>query len=372
MQVLIVGGGPAGSLTAIHLAGKAEVTIVEEHPSAGFPVQCAGLVSESCFKELRKFVSNRCLLNKIKGAFVFAPNGSFLELRGRSGAVVVERKILDAELLRKAADDADVRIKTKFLNCSKNKALLSGMNGKEVLSYDIIIGADGVASTVARTLNFPRPEILPAIQVECMFEPLDERMVELYFGKDYSDCFFAYAVPIGDTARIGVIAHSPQLYFKNLVEKHPSVSSRVKGRIIELNAGAIPLKLVDFVKGNAALIGDAAGMVKPYTGGGIYYHLVAAQVLGSTFPNLNEYCREYLKKMGKEYRVGEKIASLYTVLSDEDYVNLVKVGKGVEKLAHELHMDSPSSLLKIIPNLAKLLAHPRLSAKLCRTLLSRF
>ncbi len=370
MKVLVTGGGPAGSLAAIHLAGKAEVTVIEEHQSAGFPVQCAGLISDSCFDELRRFVSDKCLLNRIKGAFVFAPDGSFVELKGKSGAVVVERKILDVELLRKAAENASIRIKTRLLSCDGEKALLRGTSGKNYLSYDVIVGADGAASTVARTLSFSRPRMLSALQVECRFEAIDEHMVELYFGRDYSDCFFAYAVPLGDTARIGVVASSePRRYLEGLIKKHPSVSKRVKGGFVELNAGAIPANLVDFVKGNAALIGDAAGMVKPYTGGGLYYLLVAAKVLGETFPDLKAYKKRYIKKMGKEYRIGERIASFYSVLKDDDYITLVKVGRSMQGIMPELHMDRPSSLLKIMPLLGKLITHPRLYTKICRALM---
>jgi len=368
MRVLIAGGGPAGSLAAIHLADKAEVTVVEEHPSAGFPVQCAGLISDSCFDELKRFASERCMLNRINGAFFFAPDGSFVELKGRSKAVVVERKILDGELLRRAAENASIKVKTKFLSCDGKKALLKGVDGEEFFDYDVIVGADGISSAVARTMNFLRPRILLALQVECRFEAIDEQMVELYFGKGYSDCFFGYSVPLEDTARVGVISSSnPGEYLKNLLKRHPSVSKRVKGSIIELNAGAIPIELVDFVKGNTALIGDAAGMVKPYTGGGLYYLLVAAKILGETFPDLKEYKKEYIEKMRKEYRTGEKIASLYSTLNDSDYINLVKIGKGIESFASELHMDSPSTLLRIIPKLKGLIVHPRLSTKIFRT-----
>jgi len=376
VKVLVIGAGPAGSLSAIHIAEKGyDVLVVEEHSAAGFPVQCAGLISSDCYKRLRKLVSDRCHVNDIKGAFFFAPDGNNLELKGRSDAVVIERKILDAELLRKASEIAEVKLKTRFVSADGSKALVRSFAGEEFIDYDFLIGADGATSTVAKQFGFDRPLILSAVQVECRFEPLDKNMVELYFGRKYSDCFFGYAVPIDDdSARVGVVSkENPILRLKNLLEKHPSVSARVKTeRTVELNAGAIPVGLVEFVKDNVALIGDSAGMVKPYTGGGIYYHLIASEILGKTFPDFKAYQKEYKREMKREYGVGMKLFKLYSVLSDEDYVDLVRIGKdeGLEELASDLHMDSPSSLLKILPKLLKIVSvNPKLSAKIGKVML---
>jgi flavin-dependent dehydrogenase len=361
----------AESGSAENLEKNIEITIVEEHASAGFPVQCGGLISEDCFIKLRRFVSDRSRLNNIKGAFFFSPDGNYVEAVGRSGAVVVERKVLDTELLMAASEYSEIRVKTKLVSFNGEKARLEGVK-TEYLSYDVLIGADGVASTVAKLAAFPHPSYFSAVQMEIAFEPLDERFVELYFGRSYSDGFFAYSIPVDcDTARIGVVSkQNPEYYLKNLITKHPSVSERVKRKITELNAGAIPVGLIDFVKGNIALIGDAAGMVKPYTGGGIYYHLIAAERLGKHFPNLEEYQKSYKKELGKEYDVGIKIAKLYSLLDDEDYNYLVKVGKEID--FSELHMDRPSGVLNLVPSILKIASKPSLIKKMARAFFRSF
>jgi predicted house-cleaning noncanonical NTP pyrophosphatase (MazG superfamily) len=76
--------------------------------------------------------------------------------------------------------------------------------------------------------------------------------------------------------------------------------------------------------------------------------------------------------MGNEYRIGEKILRLYSALSDKDYIKLVKIGKkeNINEFVKKLHMDSPASLLKIIPSLIKLFSkHPALFAKIGKTIL---
>jgi len=256
-MILVIGGGPAGSLSAINLGKNYDVVIAEEHQSPGFPVQCAGLISERCFKAYKKYCNiKKALENKIKGAFFFSPSGDFLEVKGK--AYVIDRRILDLMLFEKASNFAKTFIKTK-VKFKDNAVSL----GDKTVKPNYIIGADGAYSLTAKTFGFERPEIFVAVQIESRFEAIDENFVEVYLGKRYSKDFFAYAIPIGDTAKIGVVSRrNPMNYLNELINKHPSVKRRVKGCIIDMTFGAIPIGLIDFVKGNVALIGDSAGMVK--------------------------------------------------------------------------------------------------------------
>lgn len=362
MDILIVGGGPAGSLSAFLLGEEYDAAVFEEHQSTGFPVQCAGLISDRCFEKLGKYCRiGKTLENEIKGAFFISPRGKPIEARGK--AFVVERKLLDEMLFERASERAEVFVKEKVrFEGRKLKTPLREMEGR------FIIGADGVYSTVARHFNFPRPSVFTSLQAEMKFEPLDENYVELYFGSRWSDSFFAYAIPLGDTARVGVLSRTnPEFYFKNLIEKHPSVSGRVRGSMVELNAGAVPDRLVDFVNGRIALIGDSAGMVKPYTGGGLYYLTIAAEKLAESFPDLKKYRESYMKETGKEYRYGYLIRKLYT-LSDDKLEALFSAMTGFD--FRGTHMDSPSSLGRKATVISiKLLKRPILAFSLIKHLL---
>jgi geranylgeranyl reductase family protein len=371
-DIAVVGGGPAGTLSALNLAKNGyKISLFEEHQSAGFPVQCAGLVSEDCIKLLKSYVNpDRFLLNSIHGAYFFSPSGDFIKVKGKTRAAVVERKLMDTELLKAASSVAEIFVKEKVLSVNLHGDSVYLKTSRSNYSSKYIVGADGVYSKVARDLKFERPKILSAIQLESRFECMDEKYVELYFGREYSDFFFGYAVPTGDEfARIGVVSKNNAFYWINkLLREHPSVSQRVEcTKSCELNCGAIPFGLVDFVKKNAVLIGDSAGMVKPYTGGGIYYLALAAECLGEHFPDLEEFRSRYLQKLGKEYRFGYKIARLYRELSDEDYEYLIGVAEGIR--FEELHMDMPTTVLKVLPAFLKLLRNPKLSLRIAKCLL---
>lgn len=353
-MILVVGAGPAGSLCSILLGRENDVLLAEEHQTPGFPVQCAGLISDKCFEAYGKYCRvKKALENEIHGALFFSPSGDFFTAKGR--AYVIERKILDEMLLVKASEFSEVFLKSRV----KFNGSRPFVNGKEICA-DYIIGADGVNSEVAKAYGFSRPKVLTSLQFEIKFEAIDENFVELYFGKTYSD-FFAYAIPLGDTARIGVISKENAMkYMRNLLEKHPSVSKRVKGSILELNSGIIPAELVDFVKQNVALIGDSAGMVKPHTGGGLYYLLIAAEKLASSFPNLDAYRRGFLKELEREIRLGKRIRRIYS-LEDSEIEAIVKALNDFNFSG--IHMDRPSTILSptvIFRILKTLLRNPRL------------
>ncbi len=356
---MIVGGGPAGSLSAIKLRNY-DVLLVEEHQSPGFPVQCAGLVSEDCYRVLKRY--SKCRIKYVRGAYLFSPSGKNLEIEGRSRGVLIDRKILDRDLLIKASEIADVWIKTKFVGVKDEHVAVLLRHGERVYrEFEYLIGADGVYSRVARSFGFERPNVLSALQMECRFKPLSDDMVEIYFGKRFSNGFFAYSIPVDDFARVGVITReNPYFYLKNTIK---FLSDRVSSSFVELNSGAIPIGLVDFVKENVILIGDSAGMTKPYTGGGLFYIIKAVEKL-KFFPDLKRIRREYLRDLGREYRIGMKIFKLYSILDDRDYDYLIEVAREILHLIRDLHMDRPSTLIPLIPRLIKLIKRPGILKKM--------
>lgn len=369
LKVLVVGGGPAGSLSAINLSKKAEVTVIEAKGAAGFPVKCGGLISEDCFEKLREYCrAEKALQNRINGALFFSPSGKYAELIGSSRAVVVERKLLDTLLLTEASKNSEVRLKTRFNGASGRKVRLVEGGVKRFEEYDYVIGADGAESSVARVFNFSRPEIFSGKQYLMEFEAMDSRMVELYFGRRYSDGFFAYAIPVEkDVARVGVVSKSnPSSFLDRLLNEHPSVSERAGRSVYEVNSGPIPIGIVNFVRENVALVGDSAGMVKPYTGGGLYYLLRASEILGDSFPSLSRFRETYMREFGKEYTMGERIRRLYDVLEDEDYDFLIDLAGSLD--FSQVHMDRPSTAFRLVPEVVKMAKRPGIVARVIRAL----
>ena len=376
MKVLIIGSGITGSILGKELAKNGiDVKIIEEHPSPGYPVQCAGLVSRECFNSLGK-PGKKALVNKIKGAIAYSPSGKSFEVSSKNIlAVVLERKVLDVELLKSAINSgAEVSIKSYFSGIKNGTAVIRTYSGVKFEDFDVIAGCDGAGGKTGEIFGFGKPEkILTGLQIECRYRVEHEDHVEIFFGNNASPDFFGYAIPLdGETARIGIISREKAFErLKNMIEKHPAIKERVTTRTTEFNAGAIPIGLVDpFVKNRTLLVGDSAGQVKPYTGGGIYYGVMASKMAGDSILEysktgnieaLKNYNIKFKKEFGKEIETGMRIVKLYSILDDRDYEKLFQIAiqSNLSEILVKGDMDRPSSFIEVAKAGISLIKNPK-------------
>ncbi|MDI9633902.1 MAG: NAD(P)/FAD-dependent oxidoreductase [Methanolinea sp.] len=268
-DVVVVGGGPAGSACARFCAERGlSVCIVEEHAAAGIPVQCAGLLSLSAFEECR--VSRASIISTVTGARVVSSLGPVLSFdAGTPKAHVVDRAVLDREMLERAARaGAEVRVKTAYFRRDGRRILTRGAGGRGEIGFRILVGADGAASSVARHAGMPRPAyILSGLQADIL-HGMDGNLVEIY--PDASPDFFGWAIPIGrGRARVGLAALSgTREHFSRFLSRF---SRQGPCASVHLVAGGIPVGPRARTCGNRTiLVGDAAGLAKPTSGGGVY------------------------------------------------------------------------------------------------------
>ena len=100
-MISIIGGGPIGSYQAYLLAKKGEkVNVYEEHDKIGKPVQCTGILTHEIHKFLK--MKNSFVVNKIKNAKVYAPNGNSITVKFDSEDIIVDRTKFDSHLAEMA------------------------------------------------------------------------------------------------------------------------------------------------------------------------------------------------------------------------------------------------------------------------------
>jgi len=332
-DVIIVGAGPAGSSIAHELASSGhDVAVFEEKSAPGLNACCTGIISTECFQSLD--LGTDGILTKVNSAKFFSPSGRYLRVQTENvQAYVVNRLLLDKALASKAqSQGAKYFFSSPVIDIIPGKdsiqaeTLCSG--AREIFSAKAVVMANGFRPKLSRKLDLGKiKSFLVGAQAEIEAKNVDE--LEVYFSQGIAPGAFAWLVPIStNKAYIGLLATSHaklhlQKFLNNLF-----CQGRVTSREVEIEQKAIPVGTLARSYGDRVLvIGDAAGQVKPTTGGGIYFgHIgakIAAEVLDEalssdnlTSGQLSNYQKQWKAKMGKELSRGYRARWAYTKLSD--------------------------------------------------------
>ncbi|MBU3966992.1 MAG: NAD(P)/FAD-dependent oxidoreductase [Euryarchaeota archaeon] len=362
-DVAVVGAGPTGAIASKYAARNgARTLLIEEHSSIGSPVQCTGLISKAALVQCEIGEGN-FVLSRMKGAFVYAPNGDELTIRGKDVmAYVIDRKVFDRELVEHSLDaGVELMLKTRFMGLQNGGISVLSSGVIKDIQADLIIGADGIMSSVGRAAGLPRcKKFLSGIQFEAPYHARDPEFVEIFTGNNFAPGFFGWAVPFAGMARIGLaknMGYKPALNYLEELIKHPVLASRYTGSRTEHVVGGIPLGPPDrTAKENVLLVGDAAGQVKPTSGGGVYMGAVCAKIAGEVAAraarketDTGEYEKRWRNAVGRELSIGMIIHKSLGKLSDEnlnEFIGFLNRPGMSERITKYGDMDHPSVLLK--------------------------
>jgi len=347
-DALVVGAGPAGSTAARNLAATGHrVLLLEEHAKVGVPVQCAGLVSR---RVLALAGEGSYMIQPVRGATVFGPSLRPFSFRAdEPRAFVIDRGALDVHLAdRAAAAGAVVRTAVRFDGIVRRepdgvRVRLTGADGRpEELSARVIVGADGVASAVARAARLRRPvEILPAFEAEFPEAPGDPDTVEVYLGRTFAPGLFGWWIPDGHGgARVGLAADadgtSARAYFGRLLSHLERRFGRALANPTAYLVSGIPIGTVPSLSADrVVLVGDAAAQVKPLSGGGIFTGIRAAELAGGVVAEaldandlsaarLRRYDAAWHAEFSEEFRKALYLRRLFVRLTDAELDSVVE------------------------------------------------
>jgi len=282
-DVVIVGAGPVGGFLAQRMSeGGASVLLLEEHAQIGRPFQCAGLVNPETMS-LTGLQST--VLTPIWGARIHSPSGIPVVIGNEQDIRTwsVCRKLFDEGVVRGAVQSgAEIWLSSKPLSADayEDHVLLSVSTprGDQIVRCGLLCGADGAHSWVRRRFKMGRPkELMIGFQVEVTGYKGEPGRLDMYTGSGFSPGFFAWAIPSGETTRIGTWS-KPEMMGEESCEQlldrlrsEPLWSERFSEcREVGRFCGPIPSGLVKKpMIGRVVLFGDAAGLCKPTTGGGI-------------------------------------------------------------------------------------------------------
>ncbi|MCX6651359.1 MAG: NAD(P)/FAD-dependent oxidoreductase [Methanomassiliicoccales archaeon] len=331
-DVLVVGGGPVGCTAASVLAPALDTVVVEEHPCIGEPVQCAGLVTPRVVDLASAWDT---VINRIDGAYVHFPGGRTLILQGSEvKAVVVRRGDFDRRCAF-LAEKTGARVLTSKRCLSVRRdadGLVADIEEGEEVRCRALVAADGYRSKVAKQLGLGEPrDLLRGIEADLRVRMEDQGKVNVYLGRDVAPGFFAWAIPCGDLTRVGLCVTpgggTPQSYLERLLERQ-GWAGAVRERTY---SGAIPLGHLERTYAERVLLaGDAAGMTKPLSGGGLYTGMTAGRMAAETLieafrqddlsaQNLSSYEERWKGEFGSELRNSFRVRRVFVKMTDRDF-----------------------------------------------------
>jgi digeranylgeranylglycerophospholipid reductase len=311
-DVIVIGGGPSGLQFARRMAAEGfDVEVLEEHTSAGEPVHCTGIVAPEIFQEFS--IPSTSTLHDLTMARFFSPKGRVIRYQTDSvQAVVVDRCAFDRNLRDLAcASGAQIQYGVRALRIEITETGATvHCSANAVHKGRAIVIATGSSYTLNRCLGIGLPPVfLNCAQIE--LPSIHPRDLEIHLGCEVAPKGFAWALPVhrkqGSFARIGIMCDgNAEQFLKGFLP-------RLKPWAIQneferpLRPRILPLAPIRKTYGNRLLvIGDAAGFVKPTTGGGVFYGMISAGIAA-----------EVLAKALRSGLLGESDLSAYQTLWKE-------------------------------------------------------
>lgn len=381
-DVLVIGGGPAGAIAARTAAQKGlSVCLIEKRSAIGAPVRCAEGIGQAALSEFVK-PDKRWISAEMSGAAIVAPDGTVMKLEsnlvGNKVGYILDRKIFDRELVWQAAEaGSDISVKTRATAPIMDDGIVKGAKvefcGKvSNVHAEIVIAADGVESKFSRWCGIdttvPVREIMSSAQYVITDIDIDPHSTIFYLGNEVAPEGYLWVFPKGErTANVGIgisgrkskTGHRAKDYLDKFVHK-----TFPKGKTIEFIVGGVsvcqPLNCT--VSNGLIITGDAARVVDPLTGGGIYNAMftgrlaveVAADCIGkgnTSKKALMAYDAGWrASKIGKSLKRNYHIKEYLITLSDEKLNAIIRSASKLN-LTEFSTLNLIKELIKVNPKL---------------------
>jgi flavin-dependent dehydrogenase len=281
IKVAVVGGGVMGLYISWKLSEAGhDVSLFDKKKEETLGHKCcSALVSE----RIRQFIPiiEECIENTIKHCVINFPKGK-VKLNFNPQHLALNREKLIDILL-----DLNKKVGTRIILGQEIKKVPQG--------FDRVIGCDGAFSVIRRSLNLPDPKIKNGVQAYAFIKS-NSNITETFTSGDIFG--FCWKIPKGDKIEYGALGNQTEI--KRKIDRILQIKGVEKDSIL---AAAVPCP--KFPLFNAGLIfpkekditlcGDAMGLTKPWSGGGIIWGLHAADILVKTFPDFKKYKKETIK-----------------------------------------------------------------------------
>lgn len=297
-DVVIVGGGPAGATAAHDLARRGRSVLLLDR--AGRVKPCGGAVPPKLLQEFE--VDEAILVARVRAARIVSPTQREVDMPIDGGYVgMVDREVFDEWLRVRAADAGCTRLVGSFTRIERDRDGISRVyykngTGDKAIAGSVraraVIGADGAASEVARqclpdcepTYVYAYHEIIrsPQPAAGAAMGSFDAQRCDIYYQSPLSPDFYGWVFPHGDTTSVGTGTASRGFSIRRAVGLLRERAGLTGAETLRREGAPIPMKpLARWDNGrDVVLAGDAAGVVAPASGEGIYYAMTGGRLAG--------------------------------------------------------------------------------------------
>jgi len=332
--IIIVGSGPAGISTALyiqklfpHFTNKVLILEKDKHPREKI---CGGVLTNNSSKILKELNVDLDIPKIAVSKVRFAYGGEFSDLPEMNDAFVIRRDEFDSLLSKKATErDLKINQEEKVIDIKKDSGRVNILTTKSSYSCNVIIGADGVKSSVRKILKFPQRKLSPLLVTEIPIQKEDsiefkENLISFDFSllsKRLSGYIWSFPCLINNSPYLNIGIYqwnrgsSSNLSLKNILKDYLSKrgfqtnSTKIKSYVER------DFSPEDHISTpNVILVGESAG-IDPLLGEGIsqslQYGKFAAQEVIKAFKFNDFSFRDYKNNLFK-MSLGKEIKALIT------------------------------------------------------------
>jgi geranylgeranyl reductase len=363
-DVVVVGGGPAGATAADDLVQEGRTVLLLDRQGRTKP--CGGAIPPRLIKDFQ--IPDHLLVAKARCARMISPTDKKVDIPIENGFVgMVNRDEFDEWLRARAQANGAQRVRAVFDKITEDADGVARVHytpaGKNEDHAPIsvraryVIGADGAKSEVARqTIEgyektkyvFAYHEIVKAPQNDASHDP---NRCDVYYNGLLSPDFYGWVFPHGDTMSIGTGSADKGYSLRSAVGRLRELGGLAHLETLRREGAPIPLKpLPRWENGrNVVLAGDAAGVVAPASGEGIYYamfggrvaaHAVNQAIIHNNPALLKQARKQFMRLHGKVFWV-LGILQYFWYQNDKRRERFVKIceDKDVQQLTFESYMN---------------------------------
>jgi len=288
-DVIVIGGNLAGATAAINAASQnVSVVLVEKNMKPFNPAHCGELIPYVTTKALN-LDKIGCPKNEINEMKINVASKEFIfKLKKENKMIIFDRNFVEKELLKNAEKKGvELIIGTGMRDYKPPHDIY--LDNNKIIKGKIIIDSSGIACQVGRRIGINtklNPQDIGVCIQSRVQSNFNENTMQMWYHTPYAPFGYSWVFPINDKiANIGLVVPGGQkldlaVLLNNYIKKSINGTYKVTNTFRACEPLATPLR--ELIKDNVMIVGDAARLVYPESGGGIENALFSGRIAGLT------------------------------------------------------------------------------------------